>query len=95
MCILYARSGRIQLSVRAMNITLERKAGIARPVDTICPTYTSDTRVSHADLLWQVYMDVGVVAHATGSAYVEFNHTKVRNSSPAGLVAKACIASSK
>ena len=23
-------------------------------------------------------MDVGVVAHATGSAYVEFNHTKVR-----------------
>lgn len=26
----------------------------------------------------QVYMDVGVVAHATGSAYVEFNHTKVR-----------------
>lgn len=22
-------------------------------------------------------MDVGVVAHATGSAYVEFNHTKV------------------
>lgn len=24
-------------------------------------------------------MDVGVVAHATGSAYVEFNHTKVRD----------------
>lgn len=23
-------------------------------------------------------MDVGVVAHASGSAYVEFNHTKVR-----------------
>lgn len=30
-------------------------------------------------VLWQVYMDVGVVAHATGSAYVEFNHTKVRS----------------
>lgn len=30
-------------------------------------------------VLLQVYMDVGVVAHATGSAYVEFNHTKVRH----------------
>ena len=26
----------------------------------------------------QVYMDVGIVAHATGSAYAEFNHTKVK-----------------
>lgn len=30
-------------------------------------------------MLYQVYMDVGVVAHATGSAYVEFNHTKVKH----------------
>lgn len=30
-------------------------------------------------------MDVGVVAHATGSAYVEFNHTKVRPRHHAGF----------
>ncbi|CAM9889623.1 unnamed protein product [Choristocarpus tenellus] len=29
------------------------------------------------DIRQVVYMDVGVIAHTTGSAYVEFNHTKV------------------
>ncbi|CAM9240258.1 unnamed protein product [Ectocarpus sp. 4 AP-2014] len=49
--------------------------GTATKEPSLASTTRGDGRAPYD--MRQVYMDVGVVAHATGSAYVEFNHTKV------------------
>ncbi|CAM9827594.1 unnamed protein product [Ectocarpus sp. 6 AP-2014] len=49
--------------------------GTATKEPSLANTTREDGRAPYD--MRQVYMDVGVVAHATGSAYVELNHTKV------------------